>query len=62
MAIGFALRTFRIYLAGAPYITIIAVHKPICLILTGKKNRLNPNGLYEFKASRYSTECRISER
>lgn len=57
MAIGFALRTFRIYLAGAPYITIIAVHKPICVIFTGKKN-----GLYEFKASRYSTECRISER
>ena len=39
IAIGFALRTFRIYLAGAPFITIIAVHKPICVIFTGKKKQ-----------------------
>ena len=39
MAIGFAWRTFRIYLAGVPFITIIAVHKPICVISTGEKKQ-----------------------
>ena len=37
MAIDFALRRFRIYLAGAPHITIVTDHKPLCAIFNGKK-------------------------
>ena len=53
MAIDFALREFTIYPAGASDITIITDHKPVCAIFNEKK-RLNSNGSYEVKASRYS--------
>ena len=53
MAIDFALREFTIYPAGAPDITIITDHKPVCAIFNEKK-RLNSNGSSEVKASRYS--------
>ena len=37
VAIDFTLRRFRIYLAGAPDITIITDHKLLCAIFNGKK-------------------------
>lgn len=54
MAIAFVLRRFRVYLAGAPNITIITDHKQLCTISSGKKTRLNSNESYERKASKFS--------
>ena len=58
MAINFALRI----LAGAPDITILTNHKPLCATFNRKKTRLSSNGLYEVKAAIYCIQCSISER